>query len=323
MKNLTDKYKMIAEDAASMFGRFDAGEGVFARNLVTATIQELFRFEYPETKWASGEMIDWVQGASDGASEIGYLQTGSVGGGEPGASAIVSHYATDIPEVDLNGDYHLTRVHTVACSFSYSTQEVRAARFQNLFDIAQEKARSAKEKHDRDINALIAFGSSAHGLEGVTNGTGISVLPAITGNWATATPDQIRADFAEAYQSMIDATGGVEKPNMAVVSPGILARLRSLLNSANASNISLKDYLEAAYEVTFHAEQTMTQAGPGSSNAMLLYRKDPQRVRVAMPLFLSPLPIQPVGLAFKCPMESRFGGVILPRPLSILRLDGI
>ena len=122
---------------------------------------------------------------------------------------------------------------------------------------------------------------------------------------------------------MIDATGGVEKPNMAVVSPGILARLRSLLNSANASNISLKDYLEAAYEVTFHAEQTMTQAGPGSSNAMLLYRKDPQRVRVAMPLFLSPLTIQPVGLAFKCPMESRFGGVILPRPLSILRLDGI
>jgi hypothetical protein len=322
MSKLNQRIKNVCDSVGEYFGRMDAGEGVFARNLVTATIQELYKFEYPSTRWANGELIDWQTGIDAGAKEFGYLQAGSVGGGEPGASGIVADNATDIPEVDVNGDYHLGRVHTVACSFSYSYQDLESARLQGLFDMAQLKAQSAKEKHDRDLNALMAFGSAPHGLEGITNATGITVLPATTGNWATATALQINTDFSTAFDLIVAQSGGVEEPTHAVLSPGIFSRLKGLQNSG-ASDVSVMSYIEDSYGIKFEKENTMATADASGGNAMLLYRKDRSRVAAVMPRYLTPVPVQFHGLSMKVVMWSRFAGIMVPRPLSILRLDGI
>jgi hypothetical protein len=42
-----------------------------------------------------------------------------------------------------------------------------------------------------------------------------------------------------------------------------------------------------------------------------------------MPMVLRPMAPEQHGLTFKVVLESRFGGVMTPRPLSALRLDGV
>jgi hypothetical protein len=56
-----------ADDAAKVIARGDDSLSVYARNLVLSTLTELFRWEYPATKWASGELISiGPYGVSDG-----------------------------------------------------------------------------------------------------------------------------------------------------------------------------------------------------------------------------------------------------------------
>ena len=320
--NLNMRVRNVCDSVKSYYGHYDAAQSVFAANLVNATIQELFRYEYPTTRWANGDLIDFRTDIDRGALTYQYGQVGSVGSGEPGAEGIVAHNATDIPEVDLNGEFPVGRIHTLACSFSFSEQDLDSARLQGMFDLAAEKARAAKEKHDRDLNALIAFGSASHALEGITNGTGITVLPATTGNWATATALQITNDFAAAYDLMVASTGGVEEPDTAVLAPSIHARLMGLQNSV-ASDVSVLTYLSEQYGIKFEKEASMSLADGEGGNAMLLYRRDRTKVSAVMPLYLEPTPPQFLGLVTKVVLRSRFGGVMIPRPLSILRLDGI
>lgn len=305
-------------------GRHFVGDDAFyARDLVNSTLSQIFEKEYPRLGWLHGGLLTMNQTVDPGARTYDYMTMGPVSLAE-----IVSDRGTDLPEIDIEGDRTPRKVVTVACSFSYSTQDLRQASMMSRsgvpFDIAARKANAAREGHDRRINQLLAFGNDAHGLYGVTNHPGIFVIPAITGNWLTATSAQIFADFDAAYGAMVDGTGGVELPDTCVIGDRLFARLRALTwDQGNSSNISTMQYLEDAYGVKFFAESTMATASAAGGNAMLMYRKDPEKVFGVMPLLLESQPVHQHALTFSVALESRFGGVSAPKPRSILRLDGI
>jgi hypothetical protein len=46
-------------------------------------------------------------------------------------------------------------------------------------------------------------------------------------------------------------------------------------------------------------------------------------MRAVFPMMMTPLPPEPKGLGFVINFETRYGGVMTPRPRSLLRLDGI
>ena len=317
---MSNKIRAICDAARRTFVGDDA---YWAQNLVTSTFSHIFEKEYPQMGWLHGGLLAMRQEVDPGAKEYNYLQMGSVTLAE-----IVSDRSTDLPEVDIEGSSTPRSIVTVGCSFSYSTQDLRQASMMGKlgvpFDIAERKANAAREGHDRRINQLLAFGNGPAGLFGVTNHPGIAVLNATTGNWITATAVQIAADFDIAYGQMIDSTNGVEIPDTAVVDPRIMARLKGLTwDSGNASNISTLQYLEAAYSVKFESEATMATASAAGGRALLLYNRNPDKAFGVMPLMLEPQPVMQAGLVFKVALESRFGGVASPYPLSLLRLDGI
>ena len=57
--------------------------------------------------------------------------------------------------------------------------------------------------------------------------------------------------------------------------------------------------------------------------SMLAYRNESTRLRAVFPMLMQALPPMQQNLCFKLAFETRFGGVMVPRPRSILRLDGI
>jgi hypothetical protein len=303
-----------ADDAAKVIARGDDSLSVYARNLVLSTLTELFRWEYPATKWASGELISiGPYGVDDGAREYGWLELGHVGN-----AGIVADNARDLPTADLEGAYNTARVHTIATSIEYSTQDVRASRLQGMFDIASEKVAAAREAYDRYVNGLIVNGDATKGLKGVLTVGGLSIA-ATTGAWATsATPVQIVNDFTLAVQEGFTSTDTVEEPNTAVFPSAVWTRLSTLQNSI-ASDITVLEYLKRAFPHITH--WTFDPSLPATT--AVIYNRDKSRIRVVMPLILKPLPVESRGLNFSIPFESRYGGVMAPRPRARLLLTGI
>jgi len=302
----------------SMF-KADANDAAYARHLVQETLSELFRQEYTQTKWASGELLPMNTSLNEGVREYSYFDLGQVG-----KASIVSDNATDIPTATVTGDLTVQKVHTVATSFCYSTQDVRQARLQGLFDMPAEKAAAAREAHDQQINDLIRVGNSAAGLEGFTNHTGIIVQQSATADWLTATAAQIVSSFSTAASFIRTNSNGVENPTAAVFPIDIWTRISTLQNST-ASDITVLQYLQRAWPeiTTWTWDQGMATAGAGGTKAVMIYDRNPRKARAVMPMVLRPMAPEQHGLTFKVVLESRFGGVMTPRPLSALRLDGV
>lgn len=300
--------------------RADVKTGIFAEQLVRATLSELFRFEYEETKWINGRLIDINTSVNEGAKEFGYQEIGHTG-----RAKMVADNATDIPKADLQGRYNIRPVKTVATSIDYSTQDVRSARMQGMFDIATEKAQAAREAMDFELNDLIRVGDSAAGFRGITNAPGIIVQSAATGSWASAAAADIISDFTAAANTIINNSGGVEVPNAVAMPVAIFTRLSTLPFDSSSGPMSVLEYLQKAFPMIniWEWDPGMSAVSATGGSSVLIYRKDARRARVVMPMVMRALPPESKGLTFEIVFETRFGGVIVPKPRSVLRLDGV
>lgn len=324
------QYKRICDDFArwasytlnndSQMRRLDVNPAVFARQLVTATLSELFRHEFEETKWSNGLLVPIDRSLSDGATEYSYLELQHTGLAE-----IVSDNATDLPRSEIQGQNNVMPIKTVGCSFSYSTQEVRSAALQGMFNIPAEKSLAARTSHDFAINNFIRDGVPASGLDGFTNAPGITVQTAAVGSWTPAsTPADIVSDFTTAANTIIIASGGVEVPDHAVFPLDQFTTISTLQNST-ASDITVLDFLKKAFPMitTWEWEPGLATASAAGGPAAMIYKKDMSKARAVMPMMLQALAPEQRGLTFIVNLESRFGGVMAPKPGSMLRLEGI
>jgi len=297
----------------------DTESGVFAQQLVIATFSELFRHEFPETKWVNGGLISLNTSIDEGAATYAFTELIA-----SGRAAIVADNSNDLPAAEVTGRNNIRAVHTIADYVTYSTQEIRSSRMNGMFDIAQEKARSAREAMDRTLDDLIRSGSPQHSLEGIVNHTGIIVANAVTGNWQTATALQIVADVTTAINTIMNQSDGVETPVNVLFDVASFTRLSTLQNSV-ASDITVLDYLKMAFPMVtrWDWEPGLKDVSATGGASMLVYNPDPMKIRAVIPMGMRALPPQQDDLNFRLAFEMRFGGVMAPRPRSVLRLDGV
>ena len=300
--------------------RTDVSTGIFAEQLVRYTLQEVFRFEYAQTKFASGELVQIDTGVAEGAKEYSYLELDHSGRAE-----IVADNATDIPYADISGRNNIRQIQTLAVGITYSTQDVRTAQLQGRFDIATEKAQSAREAMDRLIDDLMRTGDNAAGLEGFTNHSGINVVQAPTGTWATATSQQIVNDFNFAANASLIETDGVESPNTAIFPVEQWTRISTLPFDPAGGEATVLEYLKRAHPriSLWTWEYGLKEVGAGGTPAVMVYNRDRNKVRGIVPMLMRALPAEQDMLNFKLGFETRYGGIIAPKPRSIVRLDGV
>ena len=300
--------------------RADDNAAIYARHLVTATLQELFRFEYRRTKWASGELLSFATNIDPGAREVSWMEMGNTG-----TADIVADSANDIPTADIEGQLNINRAYTIATAIQFSTQDIRASRMQGLFDIASEKAQAAREAHDRKLDELVRLGDVSKGITGITDVSGSFHVTATTGAWGTsASAAQIQADFQVAWDAIYNGTEGVEEPDTCVLPSTVWGRLNSLQNSV-ASDATVLDFLKRSHPniTLWTPDAGLNTAGDAGDAAVMLYSRDRTRVRGLMPLALRPLPLEQHGLVAKMVFESRYAGLAVPRPKSIAKISGV
>lgn len=301
--------------------RNDATAGIFLERLVRGGINQVFRHQFPARKWVNGGLVSLDMSISDGATSWDYQEIEAVG-----EAKTIGHDATDVPMADITGQSHVKPIHLYGIGYRYTRQEMRTAMMQGRFSISTERAVAAREGHDNKLNRVIFEGDTATGSLGLINTPGIIQRVSGTANWATsATAANIINEFGQAHEYMLEDSDGVEMPNTVVMPIDVYGRLKRLPMSQDNSETVLA-YLQRNYPEIDRWEWApematgdLARTGP----SLLMYNRDPSRLRAIMPMRMRPTPPEARGLGWSVLFETLYGGMMIQRPRSILNLGGI
>ncbi len=196
--------------------------------------------------------------------------------------------------------------------------------------VDQQKFAGLQLKHQMDIDEQVYIGDSALGLTGLVNGSAVTNSSnATTGNWGSATPDQILADVNELLNSVWAASAYAVCPSDLRVDPLNFGRLVSTKVSS-AGNISVLEFLKLnslsnainGKQLDIQPLKWLTGRGASSTNRMVAYTKDPMRVRFPLvPLQRTPLEYR--DLRQLTTYFGRLGAVEFVYPETVGYRDGV
>lgn len=278
------------------------------------------------------ELIPVSTEAGSGAESITYQQYDMTG-----IAKIIADYADDLPRADVKGKEFTARVRSVANSYGYSLQEIRAAQMAGK-PLESRKSSAATRTQREKWNRIAFYGDEEHQLQGwlsnpnipadavADDGTGDSTL------WANKTPDQILRDMNELVNGIVARTNGAEQPDTLVLPIERYTYITSTPRSNNSDttiaeyflrNNPFIDSLEWSNEITAANRTANMASDPYTGEIMIAYRRSPDTMTLEMPQMFEQLPVQERGLEFVVPCHSRIGGVIIYYPLSMSIGEGI
>ena len=312
-----DQYRRIITSIAAESGdlHLDANEtAMFARQLeeIDAT---LYRVLYPELK---GTLIVPVKtDINPGAEEYTYRAMDYVG-----QSKVIANYADDLPRVDVQGFERTAKLFGHGASYGYSIQDLRRSRMTGT-PLDQERAMAVRETILRKNDSIIASGESSLGITGFANSADVSLVTPITGNWATATGQEMVDDMLKLERAIFSDSKGAESPDSAALPPSLFALFATKKMSENSDVTALEFFLKKSLFIkNVEHWYPLETAGAGGVARIVGYRRDPSKVQALMPLEFEQQPPQQKNLAFVVNCDARVGGVIFRYPGSARYMDG-
>ena len=268
------------------------------------------------------ELIPVDSTTAPGARTVTYEQYDSTG-----IAKIISNYADDLPTADVKGKEFHSTIKSIGNSYVYSKDDIRAAQFAGK-PLNQRKANAAVEAHRQLMNKLAFFGDAEYGIQGLLTNANIPAAPVVAGaattlTWVTKTPDEILKDLNSAVSDMLDLTKGIEVPNTIVMPIAQYNYIATTARSANSDTTILQFFKgnNPGIEVMWATE--LKGAFTGATDGFIVYNRNPDKLWMEIPMMVTMSPAQEKGLSYTIPCESKFGGVIVPYPLSVSFRRGI
>jgi hypothetical protein len=319
---------LISALASNPTYRFDAAEdaGVFFARELDHIKTQTYDIEYPEF---NATRIFPVESSVDGgAEEITYYSYDKTG-----FAQVISDYSDDLPRADITGKPFTAKIRGLGASYAYSVQDMRASRYAGK-SLDARRGEAARRAVDVLINRIAWCGDEVNGLRGVLsaeNQVPIFTPPANAAGNSTKfkdkTPDEILATFSQALQYMSDTTKGVERPDTIAVDEGNYIYLATTPRSPLSDTTILTWLTNNLPGITFERASELganTEYNPfGDQAVMVIYRNDPRKLTIEIPMLFNQLPVQPKNLAFEIQCEARIAGAIIYYPMSLLIVPGV
>ena len=98
-----------------------------------------------------------------------------------------------------------------------------------------------------------------------------------------------------------------------------------MLQNSIASDTTVLNFLKASYPTItrWDWEPGLNAVSQAGGNSMMLYDRNGMKQRAVFPMMMRAMPVEQRALNFEINFELRYGGVMMPRPRSVLRLDGV
>ncbi len=315
------KFKALVEQLLDV-ARTDAKVSAFLSQELEQIEQEIYWVEYPEIKFRRHVPVD--TNYHPGVDTISYRVYDMFG-----IAKFISNYAGDLPDQSVAGEKFSTNVEGMGASYGYSTQDLRASALSG-FSLDREEGRSAMESIERLMDEATAFGSPRFGMQGFLNHPNVPVDvvendgESASTEWADKSPSLILRDMHALAQAQVDATKEIHPPNTMLLPPAHYGLVNSRYLDSTAQTTILEAFLKTnPYIKTVESWNRLDEAGDDAGPRMMVYKKDPSVAKVAIPMEVVQHEAQRKNLSFRIPMEARFGGVIVKKPLAMRYADGI
>lgn len=249
-----------------------------------------------------------------------------------GAAKIINAYANDLPRADVAGKETTIPVRSVGTSYGYSLDEIQASQLTQM-GLDQRRANASRRAVEQVVNDVAFVGDAASGLPGLFDNpnipTGAVVDPGAGTEWVNKTPDQILFDVNDLFADIFETTKMVERPNTLLLPPNQWSYIASTPRSANSDTTILQyivqnsPYINSESDIIPVNECAAANNVLLSTDAMVAYDRDPDKLQLEIPVELEYLPVQMEGLEFVIPGRNRLGGLNIYYPLSLAIATGI
>jgi hypothetical protein len=295
---------------------------------IEATVYEE---QYPEIQY--DKLIPIDTSANEWAKSVTYYSMNKVG-----AAGWFHHYAKDIHVADSERAKHEVGVEMADIGYRWSLEEIGQAMMTGT-PLQAERAAAARRAYEEFMDEKALFGDADKGIFGLLNYPGITTttVPADGGDddetsWAMKSVDQILRDFNAALTGIMVDSLQVEMADTVLLplqSLNLLAQTR--LGSGDGA-MTLLDFIATKNVYTFQtgrpllirAVRGLETAGEGGVGRMIVYRRDPQVLKMHVPMPHRFMPVWQTGpLVFDVPGIFRLAGVEVRRPGAFRYVDGI
>lgn len=299
----------------------DANESAFLSRQLEHVRAQSFDILFPELK--GRRMVPVDNSVDPGAETIRYAQYESVGSAE-----MAKDYGEDAPTADVKSGEFTHGVFGMKVKYSYSLQEIRAARLAGL-PLDARKGAAARRAIEQLFDEIIWLGHAATGLKGLLNQSSTCTYTTPVGGngsklWSLKSPDEILVDMFGMEATIRETTKEVEAPDTLVLplsSHGIVTTRR--LGDGSDTTI-LKHFLANALSIKNVEFSHKLESNAGwTGKRMVSYRRSPDKLQAIIPQEFSQLPPQARGYQIVTFCEGRCGGVELYYPKSMCYGDEI
>lgn len=251
---------------------------------------------------------------------------------QAGSAKIINAYADDLPRADVAGKETTIPVRSVGISYGYNLDEIQSSQLTGA-SLDQRRANAARRSNEQVVNDVAFYGDATSGLPGLFSNpnipTGAVVNPGAGTAWVNKTPDQILFDINDLFADIFETTRMVERGNTLLLPPAQWSYIMSTPRSANSDTTIAQfvaqnsPYLTSTDDIIPVNECDSTVNPLLSSDAMVAYDRNPDKLQLEIPLELEMLPVQQKNLEFIIPGRSRLAGLNIYYPLSLAIATGI
>lgn len=248
-----------------------------------------------------------------------------------GAAQWLNGNADDIPRAGTERTKYETEVHMAGIGYGYGLEEINQASMLGI-NLAAEDAMAARRAYEEFVERVALTGDTAKSMTGLINSAAVTATANASAKlWSAATPAEILNDV---NQALIGQFTGTLFTSMAdtVLMPysrylSISSRMVGTDSSESILNWLLRNNAYTAQTgrpLMVRAIRGLDTAGGSGSARMVTYRRDPNVVKMHIPMphrFLpafqaSPTRVEIAGIF-------RLGGVDWRRPKEAAYTDGI
>jgi hypothetical protein len=293
--------------------------GLFLERQLEYIRPQVFEIQYADIKYPT--ILPVTSEAGPGAQTFTYRIMDSTG-----EFKLIADAADDLPRADISQTEKSINIRSFGGSFGYTVQELRAAQMANIA-LEQRRAAAVRRAYEEKVEDVAMFGESVVGLSGFFNNATVDVVAAdkwFTGTTATGTTAQDMLELLNyGVSAIISASQMKEQPDTILMAYEDYNKVSTTRNS-DSSDVTVLEYFLRTNPYIRNVEpinQLDSSNGSLSTNRMVIYKRDPEKVQLHIPQPLELFPPQQRGLEFIVPAHARVGGVALYYPKSVIYIQ--
>lgn len=304
---------------------FDAQAALgFVRSQTTHIETAVNETVYPDIQYPSLIPVD--TSAHPFAQTVTYYSSDKFGKAE-----WINGNADDIPLAGTERAEHKTSVYMAAIGYGWGYEEIQHAMMLGI-NLPNDDAMAARRAYEEMVDRVALRGDATKGFSGLIGYPGVTAASAVNGDWdgTGTTEDQILEDVNAGILGVASDTLYTSVANTILLPP---AKLNSLATRRlGDTTMTVLEFLRRNNTYTamtgqpldIRAVRGLETAGTGQTQRMIAYRRDPQVLKLHIPMPHRFLPVYQDGpLHWVVPGVFRLGGLDIRRPKEVRYVDGI